>query len=66
MSKYFQCYEIYKNMILEITKQRVVMIIMMTAWILYVKKVAYEMSGHFAKVWAPQADNDSGNPDFFS
>ena len=27
-----------------------------------VKKVANELSGPFAKVGAPQADNDSGNP----
>ena len=31
-------------------------------WVLDVKKVAYELSGPFAKVGAPQADNDSSKP----
>ena len=30
--------------------------------VLNVRKVAYEMSGRFAEVRAPQADNDSSNP----
>ena len=35
---------------------------MRIVWVLYVKKVAYELNGPFAKVGAPQADNDSSNP----
>ena len=35
------------------------MIKMRIVSVLDVKKVAYRMSGPFAKVWAPQADNDS-------
>ena len=31
-------------------------------WVLDVDEVAYEMSSHFAKVGAQQADNDSSNP----
>ena len=49
-------------MILEITKQRVIMIIMRTVKVFVVKKVAYELSGPYVKVVAPQADNDSSNP----
>ena len=46
----------------EITKQRVEMINMNIVWVLYVKKVVHELSGSFAKVGAPQADNDTSNP----
>ena len=62
MSKYSQCYEIHKEMILEIMKQRVIRTIMRIVWVLDVKKVANELSGPFAKAGAPQADNDSSNP----
>ena len=31
-------------------------------WVLDGKKVAFELSDPFAKVEAPQADNDSSNP----
>ena len=62
MSKYLQCYEIYKEVILEITKDGVIMITMKTVWILNVKKVSNELSGPFAKVRALQADKDSRNP----
>ena len=56
MSKYLQCYEInYKEMILKMTKQRVVLITMRIVWVLDVKKVANELSG-------PQADNENSNP----
>ena len=48
-------------MILEITKQRVILITMRIVWVLDVKKVVYELSGPFARVGAPQADNDSSN-----
>ena len=35
-------------------------------WVLGVKKVAYKLSGPFAKIGAPQADNDSNNhPEIF-
>ena len=46
-------------MILEITKQTGILITMKIVWVLDVKKVAYELSCPFAKVGAPQADNDS-------
>ena len=35
---------------------------MRIVWISDIKKVANELSGLFAKVSAPQADNDSSNP----
>ena len=62
MSKYLEGYEIYEEMILEITKQRGVMIAMRFVWVLDDKKVTYELSGPIAKVGAPEADNDSSNP----
>ena len=31
-------------------------------WVFDVKKVAYDLSGLFAKVRIPQADNDTNNP----
>ena len=66
MSKYLRCHEIYKEMILEITKQSVIVIYMWNVWVLDVKIVANEMSGPFTKVGAQQADNDSGKPlEFF-
>ena len=57
MSKYLRCNKIYKEMILEIAKQKLIMKTMSIVWILDVKKVANELSGPFA----PQADNDSSN-----
>ena len=56
-------YEIYKEMILEMTKQRVIMINMRIVWLFDIKKIAYELTGSFAKVRAPQADKDSINPE---
>ena len=35
---------------------------MKIVWVSDVKKVAYELPGPFAKVEAPQADNDSSIP----
>ena len=61
-SKYFRCYEIYKEMILEITKRRVIMKTKRIIQILVVKKVTYELTGPVAKIGAPQADNDSSDP----
>ena len=49
-------------MILEITKQSVIMITMRIMWVFDVNKVAYELFGDFAKVGAPQPDSDSKNP----
>ena len=48
-------------MILEITEQKVIMITLRIVCVLSVKKVANELSGSFAKVGAPQADNNSSN-----
>ena len=50
MSKYLLCYEIYAAMILKIAKQRVIKITTSIVWVLDVEKVAYELSGHFAKI----------------
>ena len=47
-------------MILEIRKQRVIMITMRIVRVLDVKKVVYELPGTFAG--APQSDNDSSKP----
>ena len=58
MNKYLRCYKIYKEIILEIAKQVLIMKTMRIVWVLDVKKVAYELSGPFA----PQADNDSSSP----
>ena len=49
-------------MTLEIAKQKVTMITMTTVLVLEVMKVAYALSGPFAKVGAPQAENDNSNP----
>ena len=38
------------------------MITMGIVWVLDIKKVAYELSGPFAKVGPPQADNGSNKP----
>ena len=38
------------------------MMTMMIVSVLDVKKTAYVLSGHFAKVGAPQADKNSCNP----
>ena len=43
-------------------KQRVIMVSMRIIWALDAKKIAYELSGSFAKVGAPQADNESSKP----
>ena len=59
MGKYLRCDKSYKEMIQEITKQRVIMITMSIMGVFEVKKVGYEMSGHFAKVGAPQAQADN-------
>ena len=47
---------------MEITKQRVIIMTMKTVLVLEFKKVAYELSGPFVKVGAPQAENDSSYP----
>ena len=62
MSKYLRCYEIYKEMILEITKQGVIMITLRIVRVLDIKKVAYELAGPSAEIVSPQANNDSSNP----
>ena len=49
-------------MSLEITKQRVIITIKRVTLVFDVEKVAYELSGLFAIVGAPQADNDSSSP----
>ena len=49
-------------MILEVIKQRLLMITMRTVCVLDVKKITYELSAPFVKVGAPQAHNDSSNP----
>ena len=42
------------------------MIITGFMWVFDVKKVAYELSGHFAKFGDPQADiNNSNTPEMF-
>ena len=61
MNKYLRWYEIHKELILEITKQIVIMITMKIVWVTH-EKVANELSGPFAKVGTPQADNDYSNP----
>ena len=50
MNNYLRCYEAYKEVILEITKQGVIMITMMIVRVLDVKKVAYELSGLLPKL----------------
>ena len=62
MGKYLGCCEIYKDMILEMTKKWVIVITKRIRWVLHGKNVAYELTGPFDKVWAPQANNDSSNP----
>ena len=62
MSKYLRCYEIYNEMILDITKQSVIIIIIRIVRVLDAKKVANELSDLFSKVGATQADNDNNNP----
>ena len=62
MSKYLQSYDIYKEIILETTKQWVEMVTMRIVRELDVKKETYELSVFLAKVWAQQADNDSSKP----
>ena len=62
MSKYLRCYEIYKEMILEIPKQGVIILTLSIAWVLDFEKVAYELSGSFAKVRTPPANNNSSSP----
>ena len=61
MSKYLRCYKIFKEMILEVMKHRVIMKTMEIVRLLDVKKVAYELPGPFAKVGAPHAGNDSSS-----
>ena len=48
-------------MILEITKQKLIMITMCIVWVFDVKKIENELSGPFAEVGAPQSDNYSNN-----
>ena len=62
MSKYLRCHAIYKEKVLDITKQGAMMITMRIVLVLGVKKVAFELSVPFATVGAQQADNDSINP----
>ena len=62
MDKYLRCYDVYKEMIPEITKQRVAMITMTIVLVMDVKKVANKLSGPFAQVGAQQADSDSIKP----
>ena len=62
MSKYLRRYETYEEMIMEVTKQRMIIIIIRIVRVLDVKEVAYELSGPFSKVGASQADNDSSHP----
>ena len=62
MRNYLGCYEIIKDMILEIKEQRVIMRTVRIEWVLKVKKVALEMNDPDAKVGAPQADDDSSEP----
>ena len=61
MRKYLWCYGICKAKILEITKQIVIKITMKIVRVLDVKKVVYDLSGPFAKIGAPEADNDSSS-----
>ena len=61
MSKYWGCYEIHKEMIVDIAKQLVIMITITIVWVFDVKKDAYELSDPFAKVGPPQADNNSSS-----
>ena len=49
-------------MILEITKQRAIMITMRIVWVFDVKKVKKELPGPYVKVGPPQADKDSNYP----
>ena len=64
-SQCLRCYEIYKEMILEVTKHRVITVRILV--ILDVIKVAYELSGPFAQIEAPQADNSSStSPENFN
>ena len=58
MSKYLQCYEIGWGMILELTKQAVIMI----TGVLDVKKVAHDLSGPLVEIGASEANNKSSNP----
>ena len=62
MSKYLLCCEIYEEIILEIKKHGVKTIPMRVKWILDIKNAAYELPSNFAKVGAPQEDNDSNRP----
>ena len=52
MSKYLRRYETYEEMIMEVTKQRMIIIIIRIVRVLDVKEVAYELSGPFSKVGA--------------
>ena len=61
MNKYLRCYEFSKEMIPEITKRRVIIKTMKNVCVLDVKKTAIELFASFAKVEAPQADNDCSN-----
>ena len=62
MWKHLRCHKIYKEVILEKTKQRVAILTLRIVRVLHVHKVADELSDPFANVGAQQADNDSSNP----
>ena len=67
MSKFLRCYRIFRKMILEVTKQTVIMIAKRNVLVMDVKIVAFELSDPFAKVGAQQADNgnSSSPPEVF-
>ena len=48
-------------MVLEVTKQKVIMITTRIVWVLDVMNVAYELSVPSAKVWVSRADKDNNN-----